>query len=157
MSFTAYALLILLSRFFLGGLPDRIRPSITFNFGIAAMAVGLIVIAAGPGPWLAVAATALLGLGFSFPWTSVATTVLRQTPEGERGSAVGVLSAFCDLFVGVSSFAAGGVATRWGYSAAFAMAAVALIASAIAARFVFRDEVSDRPEAGAQRLEGEFA
>ena len=142
MAFTAYALLILLSRFFLGGLPDRIKPSITFNFGIAAMAVGLLVIAMGPGPWLAVAGTALLGFGFSFPWTSVATTVLRRTPDGERGSSVGVLSAFCDLFVGVSSFAAGGVAARWGYPAAFVMAAFALGASAVAARYVFVERTS---------------
>jgi predicted MFS family arabinose efflux permease len=79
----------------------------------------------------------VLGFGFSFPWASIASTVLRQTPERERGSAVGVLSAFYDLFVGCSSFAAGEVANRFGYSAAFVMAACALGAAAIAGRFVF--------------------
>jgi MFS family permease len=136
-AFSAYALVILLSRFFLGGLPDRIRPSITYYGGLAAMALGLVLIARGPGPALAVSAAALLGFGFSFPWSSVASTVLRRTPDGERGSAVSVLSAFYDLFVGLSSFAAGGVASRWGYSAAFTMAALALCAAAIAGRFVF--------------------
>ena len=68
---------------------------------------------------------------------SIASTVLRETPERERGSAVGVLSAFYDLFVGVSSFGAGAVASRFGYWAAFVMAAVALGAAAIAGRFVF--------------------
>jgi MFS family permease len=136
-AFSAYAGVILLSRFFLGGLPDRIHPAITYYGGISAMALGLILIAASPAPGVAVGAAALLGLGFSFPWSSVAATVLRQTPEGERGSAVGVLSAFYDLFVGVSSFAAGAVANRFGYSAAFVMAAAALGAAAIAGRFVF--------------------
>ena len=52
-AFTAYALLILLSRFFLGGLPDRFHPAITYYAGLVAMAVGLVVIAAGPSPgWL---------------------------------------------------------------------------------------------------------
>jgi MFS family permease len=136
-AFSAYALLILLSRFFLGGLPDRTHPAVTYYAGVAAMALGLIVIGMGPGPVVAVGASAILGFGLSFPWTSIATVVLRRTPERERGSAVGVLSAFVDLFVGVSSFCAGTIAERLGYSAAFYMAAVALVAAAIAGRFVF--------------------
>ena len=137
-AFSAYALLILLSRFFLGGLPDRIHPAITYFGGIAAMAVGLAVLATGPEPFFAIGATALLGFGFSFPWSAVASTVLRQTPERERGSVVGVLSAFYDLFVGISSFAAGLIAKNFGYSATFAMAAAALCGAAIAGRYVFR-------------------
>src|SRR5262249_54580038 len=39
-AFSTYALLILLSRFFLGGLPDRIRPSFTFYGGLLSMALG---------------------------------------------------------------------------------------------------------------------
>jgi MFS family permease len=138
-AFSAYALLILLSRFFLGGLPDRTHPAVTYYAGLAAMALGLIVIATGPGPIVAVGASAILGFGLSFPWTSIATVVLRRTPERERGSAVGVLSAFYDLFVGISSFAAGAIANRFGYSAAFYMAAASLVAAAIAGRFVFAD------------------
>ncbi len=137
-AFSAYALLILLSRFFLGGLPDRIHPAITYYGGLILMALGLITIAAGPGPLLAVAAAGLLGFGFSFPWSAVAARVIRETPERERGSAVGVLSAFYDLFVGISSFGAGLTAKNFGYSAAFGMAAAALSGAAIAGFYVFR-------------------
>jgi MFS family permease len=136
-AFTLYALMILLSRFFLGGLPDRIHPSITFYCGIAGMAVGLSIIAMAPSPAIAIGAAALLGFGFSFPWASIASTVLKQTPANERGSAVGVLSAFYDLFVGISSFGAGAIANRFGYSAAFLMATASLVAAAVAARYVF--------------------
>ncbi|MDQ6705243.1 MAG: MFS transporter [Acidobacteriota bacterium] len=145
-AFTAYALVILLSRFFLGGLPDRIHPAITYYGGIALMGVGLCILATGPPPILAIVAAAILGLGFSFPWSSVGSTVLKITPDRERGSVVGVLSAFYDLFVGVSSFAAGAVANRFGYSAAFVMAAAALVLAAIAGRFVF--PARDATEAG---------
>jgi MFS family permease len=137
-AFSAYALVILLSRFFLGGLPDRIPPAITYYSGITAMAIGLLILAPGPPGIVPVAGAALLGFGFSFPWSSVAATVLRRIPEQERGSAVGILSAFYDLFVGLSSFAAGVVARQYGYSAAFYMAAAALIAAAVAGRYVFR-------------------
>ena len=136
-AFTAYALLILLSRFFLGGLPDRIRPSITFYGGLVSMFAGLLWLAAGPSPVAAVAAAALLGFGLSFPWASVASTVLRRTASGERGSALGLLTACYDLFVGVSSVAAGAVSAKFGYSAAFFMAAVAIVAAAVAGRYVF--------------------
>ena len=136
-AFSAYAGMILFSRFFLGGLPDRIEPYLTYFGGLVFMAVGLLVLAGGPGPVVAVGATALLGFGFSFPWTSIASTVLRRTPRAERGSAVSILSAFYDLFVGISSFAAGWVAHQWGYGATFLMGAVALVAAAIAGKVVF--------------------
>ena len=141
-AFSAYAGLILLSRFFLGGLPDRIPPALTFYGGITCMAAGLMILSTGPAPAVAIGATALLGFGFSFPWASIASTVLRRTHASGRGSAVGILSAFYDLFVGISSFTAGWVANRFSYSAAFVMAAVALVAAAIAAKFVF---LEDRP------------
>ena len=136
-AFSAYALVILFSRFFLGGLPDRLNPAITFYGGLAAMAVGLLIIAAGPRPTIAITAAAILGFGFSFPWSSIAATVLRRTPEARHGSVIGLLSAFYDLFVGVSSLAAGVVSDHFGYSVAFLMAALALLAAAVAGRFVF--------------------
>ncbi len=149
-AFTAYALLILLSRFFLGGLPDRMHPAFSYYGGLAAMGLGLVIIALGPAPAVAVGATALLGFGFSFPWSAVGSDILRRTPDSERGSVVGVLSAFCDLFVGLSSLAAGVVAAHRGYSAAFLMAATALIGAVIAGRYIFRaadseDRLSSEP------------
>jgi MFS family permease len=145
LAFSAYALLILLSRFFLGGLPDRIHPAFTYYGGLVAMTLGLSALTMGPRPALAISSTAILGFGFSFPWSAVATTVLRKIPSNERGSAVGVLSAFVDLFVGISSFVAGAVANRFGYSAAFAIATVALLAAAVAGRFVFTASASGEP------------
>ena len=69
------------------------------------MAAGLAILATAPAFTGAIIGAGLLGFGFSFPWASVASTVLRRTGDGERGSAVSVLSAFYDLFVGLSSFA----------------------------------------------------
>jgi len=137
-AFSAYAVVILFSRFFFGGLPDRIAPSITFNFGLVGMAIGLVGLALlGNSATAALAVTAILGLGFSFPWSSIASTVLRRTPDNERGSVMSILSAFYDVFVGVSSFAAGFVAKRYGYPAVFWMAAASIGVAAILGRYVF--------------------
>jgi MFS family permease len=136
-AFSAYAALILVSRFFLGGLPDRIHPAITYFFGLALMFAGLLAIAAGPPPALAIASAALLGFGFSFPWSAVASTVVRRVPPQQRGSIIGLISAFYDLFVGISSFTAGVVAERFGYSAAFLLAAGSVVVAAFLGRPVF--------------------
>ena len=145
-AFSAYATMVLLSRFFLGGLPDRIRPAITYYGGLLFMAMGLSWIATGPAPVSALGATALLGFGFSFPWAAVASVVLRRAHPAQRGRAVGVLTAFYDLFVGISSFAAGSIAHRFGYAAAFWMAAAAIGAAAVAGRFVFAEPAHRTPE-----------
>jgi MFS family permease len=145
-AFSMYALTMLLSRFFLGSLPDRLPPAITYFAGIAGMAVGLAILAPGPRPAMALLGAGILGFGFSFPWSSILATVLKRVHAGSRGSAVGVLSAFYDLFVGTSSFAAGAVANRWGYSAAFVMAVIALGGAAVFGRFVFaarQEEVAE--------------
>jgi MFS family permease len=136
-AFSAYALLVLVSRFFLGGLPDRLPPHITFYAGVFAMAVGTAILAFTGGPVTSVAGAATLGLGFSFPWASLASTVLKKTPSHQRGSAVGVLSAFYDLFVGASSFLAGTLADHFGYRSAFLLALGGVIAAAALGEFVF--------------------
>jgi MFS family permease len=136
-AFSTYAGFVVLSRFFLGGLPDRIHPSITFYTGLVSMAAGLSILVRGPGWTWAVIGAALLGFGFSFPWASIASTVLRRAEVGERGSAVSVLGAFYDLFIGISSFSAGLIANSFGYAATFMMAIAALGAAAIAGAFVF--------------------
>jgi MFS family permease len=153
LTFTAYALMILFSRFFLGGLPDRVDPSVTYYAGIGAMALGLMVLGMAPPPFVAVGAGALLGFGFSFPWSSVAATVLKRSSPGERGSVVGILSAFYDLFVGLSSFAAGWVSSHFGYPAAFLMAVIGLGAAAIAGRFVFATREAEMPQAPIEYME----
>lgn len=139
-AFSAYALMVLTSRFFFGGLPDRIPPIYTFYGGVASMATGLALIALAPGPATSFAGAILLGLGFAFPWSSIGTTVLRRTPSHERGSTVGLLGAFVDCFVGAGSFAAGAIANRFGYSAAFLLALVCVTMAAIIGIRVFKPQ-----------------
>jgi len=136
-AFSAYASMVLLSRFFLGGLPDRLHPSVTYYLGLGGMALGCAIIAFTPGPVASIAGAAILGLGFSFPWSSVASVVLRGTPSHRHGSAIGVLSAFYDLFVGISSFLAGTLADHLGYQSAFLLALGGVFAAVAVGKMVF--------------------
>lgn len=137
-AFSAWAMMVLFARFFFGGLPDRIPASYTFYGGLASMATGLSLLAFAPGPVASLTGSILLGLGFAFPWASIASTVLRRTPSHSHGSAVGVLGAYVDVFVGSSSFAAGTLAESFGYSAAFKMALAGVALAALAGTRVFR-------------------
>ncbi len=139
-AFTAYAVVILFSRFFLGSLPDRVHPKITYYIGLPRLADQpwpLLALAAGPPPVVAIGAAAVLGFGFSFPWSSVVATVLKQTPDREHGSAIGILGAFYDLFVGFGSFAAGAMSDHYGFASAFLMAAGMLGAAALVGLLLF--------------------
>lgn len=129
-AFSAYAIVILTCRFFLGGLPDRVGPRVTLYSGLAAMACGLGILSTAPAPWLAVAGAALTGLGFSLPWPSIASTVLNRAPEDERASSVGVLTACVDLFVGLASVADGTIAHKFGYAPLYWLAVVGVAVAA---------------------------
>lgn len=138
-AFAAYAFMVLTSRFFLGGLPDRLSPKVTFLGGLALMAAGLSLIALAPPAPIAIAAAALIGFGFGFPWPSMASFVLEKTADHERPSALGVMSACVDGFVGFSSMAAGAVAARFGYPSIYVMAVFAIGIAALIGQRVFEE------------------
>jgi MFS family permease len=153
---SAYALMVLTSRFFLGGLPDRVHPKVTFYLGIGSMAVGLTAIALSPPAWVAIIAAGLIGFGFSFPWPSVATVVLRRVPPTARASSIGILSATVDLFVALSSFVSGAVATRFGYPSTYVVAMGALGGAVLVGRRYLADE-SERYSRDAEAVAGHAA
>ena len=128
-----YAGMILLSRIFLGGLPDKLSPAVMFYAGIAMMSTGLLITAASPPAPVALAAAALIGFGFSFPWPSIATTVLKRAHPGERASTLGAVSAFVDVFVGASALLSGKIAGSYGYPAVYLFVSAGVAISALLA------------------------
>lgn len=137
-----YAGMILASRFFLGGLPDRLSPMITFYAGTGLMMAGLLLTAATPpAPW-ALAAAAMIGFGFSFPWPSIAATVLKRADPAERAATLGAVSAFVDAFVGVAALLTGKVAKSYGYPSIYVLATASVaISSVLAYGYLRRPEV----------------
>lgn len=128
-----YAAMILLSRFFLGGLPDKLSPMITFYAGTSMMFAGLLITSLAPPAPIALAAAALIGFGFSFPWPSIAATVLRRAHPAERASTLGAVSAFVDAFVGGSALLTGKVAKSYGYPSIYFVASISVAVSGVLA------------------------
>ncbi|MEZ5399750.1 MAG: MFS transporter [Bryobacteraceae bacterium] len=152
-AFSAYAAMVLLSRFFLGGLPDRMSSRTIFRSGSSVMLVGLLVLALKPPAAIAILAAAMIGFGFSFPWPSVAAFVLQRIDDSRRASGMGVLTAFADLFLGLGSLLAGAVASRFGYPWIYVTSAVMVVAAMALAERVLAEPLplAGTPETVVQR------
>jgi MFS family permease len=147
-AFSAFALAVLFGRAVFGGWPDRIGPRRSLYAGYACLAVGLIAIIAGTGSAVAIPASLLIGLGYSFPWPALASVVVSKVPISERASALGALNAFYDLFVAASSAIAGAAAGQWGFAAPFW---IALASVAGAATLLTVTGLGTKPQAVAPR------
>jgi MFS family permease len=123
--FTAFATTVVVARLALAGLPDRLGPRVTGVGAGAAQATGLALIALTGGLELALAGAVVLGLGNSLSFPSLALLTTQRSSDAERGSAMGSLTAFFDLGVGLGSPLAGAVSAVAGYPAAFGVAAAA--------------------------------
>ena len=129
-AFSAFAMCVLFSRLLLGSLPDRLGPRKTLFAGFVLLAVGLSAIAVSANPLVAMAAAAVVGLGYSFPWPSLAIVVLGRCHSSERAAALGTLTAFYDIFVALGSLAAGAIASRFGLTSVFWLAVCSVGCSA---------------------------
>lgn len=122
-AFASFAVCVLFTRTLLGSLPDRLGPRKTLFLGLIMLIAGLLLIAITRNSTVATFASALVGLGYSFPWPSLAVVVVRSVGDNERASALGALNAFFDLFVSLGALTAGALAGRFGFSSVFWMAA----------------------------------
>ena len=122
-AFASFAVCVLFTRTLFGSLPDRMGPRKTLFLGLSMLIAGLLLIAITRDPTVATFASALVGLGYSFPWPSLAIVVVRSVGDNERASALGALNAFFDLFVSLGALTAGGLAGRFGYTSVFWLAA----------------------------------
>jgi MFS family permease len=122
-------------RVVVGGLPARLGPARTAALCATAQAGGTILVAALPGSPVAVllgGTVAGVGFGLSFP--SIALDALERAPAGDRGAAIGIVSAFFDVGMSAAGPVLGAIADRAGYAAAFGFAALcAAVAAAIVA------------------------
>ena len=75
-------------------------------------------------PHLALAGVALTGFGFALVFPALGMEAVQSFPPHNRGSALGVYTAFVDLSLGISGPMAGVIVSELGYSPIFLFAAV---------------------------------
>ena len=123
--FAAFAATVVLARLLGGGLPDRYGP-VPCIIGVGIVeSLGLSAIMLAESLAVAVAGAMAMGAAFSLLLPSLALLAVNRVPESRRGAAMGTLTAFFDIGIGLGAPLAGVAATLGGYPAAFGFAAVA--------------------------------
>jgi len=131
LAFGAFAAMIVITRLFVGDLPDRLgaaRVAIGATLGEAA---GLVAIALAQSLPAALIGAMAMGAAFSLLNPSLMLIAVDRVSESARGAAMGTFTAFFDAGVGLGAPLAGIVAALSSYEGAFLFAAVVSVGSAV--------------------------
>lgn len=129
LALTAFGAAYIATRLLFAGLPDRLGGARVALAALGTEAVGLLLIAGAPVPWVALLGTAVTGFGYSLVFPALGVEAVRRVPAESRGVALGAFLACFDLGLGAAGPVTGLVAGGFGLPAAFLAAAAASVAS----------------------------
>ena len=134
LSFTAFAVALMVARVFFGPLPDRLGGARTAMIFVAIHSAGLALIWLSPNAWLAFVGSAMAGFGYALVYPGLGMEAVARAPAEARGLAMGVYTAFIDLALGLFAPLLGLLANVVGLEQIFLITALlALCAVPIAA------------------------
>lgn len=128
--FAAFAAMIVVTRLFLGDLPDRVgaaRVAIGATIGEAA---GLLALALAQSQPVAIAGGVAMGAAFSLLNPSLMLIAVNRVSARARGATMGTFTAFFDAGVGLGAPLAGLAAALSSYEGAFLLGAAIALGSA---------------------------
>jgi MFS family permease len=103
-----------------------------FPVAIVSMAVevmGLVLLWISPSPWMALAGSALTGIGLSEVYPALGVEAVRRVSEQNSGTALAIYSACSDLSYFITGPVAGMVIGFFGYSSVFLYALLCVLLS----------------------------
>jgi MFS family permease len=120
---TTLAVVILLTRPLLGRLGDRLGYTNVFVPCLVLIACGLGVLALGGSRQLQLLSAVIFGVGFGTAYPTYVGYVMKGVSAQRRGAAFGAILAAFDTGIGTGSTSMGWLIQRYGFAAAFAVAA----------------------------------
>ena len=134
---TALAIVILVTRPFSGRFGDRFGYRRVFIPCLVLISVGMACLAIGGTRFWMIASAVIFGIGFGTAYPVYVGYVMKQVTAERRGAAFGAILAAFDTGIGTGSTVMGGLIQRYGFEAAFAIAAV--LSALALPYFVFAD------------------
>lgn len=90
-------------------------------------AIGTLLLWRAFSPWMAMAGSAICGLGLSLIFPAIGVEAVKRVPEFNRGTALGVYTAFADVSFFLVGPVAGAIIGFWGYPSVFLFALVSIL------------------------------
>jgi predicted MFS family arabinose efflux permease len=125
--FLVFAGIVILVRLFGRTLPDRLGARVAASTACAAVASGLLIVAAWQAPAGLFIGTAVFAVGQAFAYPAVALLAMSRSTAAERSAAVGAVIAFVDVALVTGAFLLGIAAEFAGYGAVFALGAASAL------------------------------
>jgi MFS family permease len=96
---------------------------------LAIQSVGMILLWRAPAPWMAFAGAFVSGFGLSLIFPALGVEAVKRVPEHNRGTALGVYTAFADVSFFLVGPIAGGIIGLFGYASVFLFALVCVLSA----------------------------
>jgi len=119
LTLTLYGACFVFTRMLFAGLITRVGGFPVALVSLFVEVFGLLLLGFARVPSAAFAAAALIGVGFSLVFPSLAVEAVRPIPIENRGTALGAYNAFIDLSLFLTGPIAGIIISRAGYNAVF--------------------------------------
>ncbi|AKH84877.1 hypothetical protein AA958_24735 [Streptomyces sp. CNQ-509] len=129
-----------------GRIPDRVGALPVVVFSASVEALGMVLIAFASDLWLAALGALIAGGGFTLLYPALALITIDAAPESERGAALGAVTSFFDVAIGLSGLI-GGVLAEVSYTLTFLIAAGAVLGSLYAGTAAARAAAARDPAA----------
>lgn len=129
--FVSYAVTLILSRPFVGRLFDRLGANIVIYPAIFMLMIGIISLSQTKGPFIFLAAGAIIGFGNGTLASTFQTMAMTSAPSHRRGVATSTYFLFYDMGMGMGAFILGMVAAHLSYRSMYLFSAVIVLCSAV--------------------------
>jgi MFS family permease len=124
---TAFGVGFIFVRVFFVGTINRFGGFPVAIASLATDAVGMILLWQAAAPWMAMAGAAIGGVGFSLVFPAIGVEAVKRVPEFNRGTALGVYTAFSDVSFFLVGPVAGAVIGYYGYPSVFLFALISVL------------------------------
>lgn len=142
LSFTAFALALIVARLLLGGLPDRMGGATAAMTFAILQAIGMGLMGLSSTALSGFVGATLTGFGYAFVYPGFGIEAVRRAPPESAGLAMGVFTAFLDFALGILAPLLGLVANAIGLGSVFVISALlALCAVPVAIRLRSKPEL----------------